>query len=530
MQYIKLPQNLTDAYEPYLTVHGVKYIYQDEQHSTVTSPASTKKRPGKARIKELTAEEMTKEEKHRYWNLSHAVRIWLRRIIPAYHLEHSDKSLGEIHADGKNPIILVQKSADTSSTGLQVFPEKSDRGLEETDQLKGDVSNNQFKECVLKILQEPNIGTKHFHGLQNSNPKARLTKSVSYPAPNSQTPKNIRPRTVKHKQNESWSFPKGEKLVAASQASEFGASKSQKEYHLKSIPFMAENNSIGSTVRQESNFYSLDSSQGVSHQGWNQQVINQFKEIKHRIMHALKENRKESNHTSSEQALERDPSVKELSKRPEISDYDISRGRPDCIQRTSSLTESLGRYTELFERSFGGETKSLHSKSLKLTNESKIPSSGSAPKHFRRRLSLPELDAFCSFLNEAPSDALSSEMPVMADNDHCNEPKTASTPVEPQTIEPIHADLETEFQKDIQSSNDLMVGGNYEGTATGESVLHQDQKIGLTMSLSGELAHPCAELAEPGPVSDLETRFPDDITSIAELPSYEGNGTHLLPM
>jgi hypothetical protein len=233
---------------------------------------------------------MSTEEKHRYWNLIHDARMWLRRIIPAHHF---DKSLGEIHTDGTNPIIVLQKSADTASTGLQyssppLTSENCDTGLEalgnqklvETDQLKGDVSNNQFQESVdvrevlkvnkeyfLDILQEPNIGTKHFHSLQNSNPKARLTKSVSYPVPNSPPSKNIRPRTVKHKQNESWSFPKGEKLLAASQASN-----SQKEYHLKSMP--------------------LDSSQGLSHQGWNQQVINRFKEIKQRIKHALKENRK----------------------------------------------------------------------------------------------------------------------------------------------------------------------------------------------------------------------------------------------
>lgn len=382
-----------------------------EKHNTETCPASTKKRPGKACIKELIAEEMSKEEKHRYWNLSHAARIWLRRIIPVHHLEHSDKSLGEIHTDGADPIILLQKSEN----------------LVETDQLKGDVSNNQFKECVdvlevfkvnkeyfLKILQEPN------NSLQNSNPKARLTKSVSYPVPNSPPSKNIRPRTVKHKQNEGWPFPKGEKLIAASQASEFGASKSQKEYHLKS--------------------------------------------------------------------------------------------------------KSVDRYTELFGRSFGREAKWLHSKSLKLTNESKIPLSGRAPKSFRRRLSLPDLDSLCSFLNESSSDALSSEMLTVVDNDHCKEPKTVSTPVEAQTIEPIHAALETEFQKDmtqvidsrcnIQSSDDLMEGG--------ESILHQDQKIGLTIIDSRELAHPCTELAEPGPVSDLETCFPDDITSIAELPIYEG--------
>lgn len=489
---------------------------------------------------------MSTEEKHRYWNLSHAARMWLRRIIPAHHF---DKSLGEIHTDGTNPTILLQKSADTASSGLQyssppLTSEKCDRGLEalgnqnlvETDQLKGDVSNNQFKESVdvlevfkvtkeyfLKILQEPNIGTKHFHSLQNSNRKARLTKSVSYPVPNSPPSKNIRPRTVKHKQNESWSFPKGENFLAASQASN-----SQKEYHLKSMPFMADSNSIGSTVTQESNFNSLDSSQGLSHQGWNQQVINRFKEIKQRIKHALKENKKESNHTSTEAVLERDPSGKEMSKRPEISDhYDLSRGRPDCIQRTSSLNESLDRYTELFERSYGREAKWLQSKSLKLTNESKIPSSGRAPMSFRRRLSLPDLDSFCSFLNEASTDALSSEMLTMADNDHYKEPKTVSTPVEAQTIEPTHADLETKFQKDmtevidsrcnIQSSDDPTVGGNYEGTAK-------------TGGLSRELAHPCTELAEPGPVSDLDTCFPDDITSITEIPIYEGNCTHLLSM
>ncbi|KAL4610507.1 hypothetical protein ACB092_08G055300 [Castanea dentata] len=597
-----------------------------EQHGTKISPTTNNKRSGKAHIKELFAKEMSKEDNHRYRNLSFAARAWLRRIFPIHHLEPSDNSLDEIHTDGKNTIGLLPQSADISATRFQYssppktpeelvtcnkkfterstlndvdylghkqsavrhahFPEKYDERMQtsanqkpmESNQPSRDISNNQFneyfdvleilkvnQESFIKILQEPNIGMKHL-SLQTSNTKARLTKSGSFPVANPSSTKNIRPSTLKHKQNESRYFPRGEKFLAASLESQSGASKSQKEYQLQSILFMADNNSAVSAIRQETDLSSLESSQGLSNQGWNQRVINRFKEIKQKIMHALKENRNESNHTFMEALDESVPpgcqissDGKQMSKSSEISthqdgidnprsyeangpDYDPSRGRLDRMQRTSSLNESLNRYTELFERSFGREAKWHHSKSLKLTNEVKVPSSGHPPKSFIRRLSLPDLDSLCTFLNEASGNAQTLVMPgrttadcsTMAESKNHSEPKSVSTSLEAHTSKPTHDAAESEFLKDvigvsdsswnIKSSADLIAGKNYEGineiddpreSAIEESSLHQDQKIGLTMNLRTELAHPCAELREPGPgLNPRSTQTDETFTSV----------------
>lgn len=353
-------------------------------------------------------------------------------------------------------------------------------------------------------------------------------------------------------------------MSSSSLVSESDSSVSQ-----RSMPSLADNNTVGSAMREETNS-SPNSSQGLSHQGWNQQVVNRFKEIKQKIWHALKEN---SNHASTEALIERAPSGKEMSGTSDISSqdcvdnpgsfhvgngssgYDPSRGRLGYIQRTSSLNESLDRYTELFERTFGGGAKWHHSKSLKLTNEGKVPSSGFASKSFKRRLSLPDLDSFCSSLNDPYRDSLSSVMPIrtagdcctiVEKNNHC-EPKSFSTLVEEQTPEPLHAVLETEFQKDtingndgglnVLSSADSKVEKNHEGNAktgdqsdstVGKGSLQQDQTFGLTMNHSRELVSFSTEMAEPGPVSDLEARFPDDLNNLAEFQIYEGTLTYLL--
>ncbi|XP_040992546.1 LOW QUALITY PROTEIN: uncharacterized protein LOC121239366 [Juglans microcarpa x Juglans regia] len=592
-----------------------------EQHDTESSPAKTNRRSGKAHIKESIARDMPKQS-HRYWNLSYAARTWFWRIIPIHHLEHADNYLGEMHTVGANPIIPLKKVPtllllpdcrllfvtpeeqdighkkfgvwDTmndvnylrhnQSVGKHaVFPKICDEGsddfvhhnLGESNQLNIEVPNNQFKECsdvleifkihkesFLKILQDTNVGMKHFQSLQNSKHKARLTKSGSFPLANSSSKKYISTRTLEHKQNESWSFPKGEKMLSSSLVSESDSSVSQ-----RSMPSMADNNTVGGAMRQETNSSSPDSSQGLIHRGWNQQVINHFKEIKQKIWHALKENRKESNPTSMEPLIEREPFGKEISGTSKISmsqggidnpgsfhegngsNYDPSRGRLGYIQRTSSLNESLDRYTELFERTFGQGAKWHHSKSLKLTDEGKVPSSGFASKSFKRRLSLPDLDYFCSSLNDPSRDSLSSVMPIrtagdcctiVEKNNHC-EPKSFSTLVEEQTPEPIHAALETEFQKDmingndsgwnVLSSADLTEERNHEGNAktgnlsdltVGKGSLQPDQIFGLTMNHSRELVGFSTKLVEPDPVSDLQTRFPDDLNNLAEFPIYEG--------
>ncbi|KAF2300354.1 hypothetical protein GH714_012336 [Hevea brasiliensis] len=188
---------------------------------------------GKARIKALIAKEMS-------------ARSWLQRTHSFHHIGPSD-GLGGISTDWTNPIIILQKSADPATSGLQIpstnklqrkchtqwkysLPDiMSDKGclkqhllsakqefstengdklmnnslnenLSDVKQLDRGISSHQFMECVdvlelfkvnkklfLEILQDPDVqAAKNFHVQLNSNKKVGLKKSVSFPLADSQ--------------------------------------------------------------------------------------------------------------------------------------------------------------------------------------------------------------------------------------------------------------------------------------------------------------------------------------------------------
>ncbi|MED6181579.1 hypothetical protein PIB30_020675 [Stylosanthes scabra] len=248
------------------------------------------------------------------------------------------------------------------------------------------------KDLIFKFLRDLNVGGENFQlQVAFNNNKASLKKSGSVPQ-TSQMRSITSPTTFEHKQSEIRPFHKKNKLLFAS-------------------------------IKQKQRFSSSSSNhpQGLNHRGWNQLVLYRFKVIKQKIKHVFMEFKKSGYQTSAEAIHQHRASSEygitnnenEISDESKVFSYDSSRREfRGCRRRESSLNESLDRYTQLFETSFGKDIKchgSIMSRSLKLPNEDKNNSMNLCrypPKASRRNLSLPNLDSF-SFLilHEALSDA-----------------------------------------------------------------------------------------------------------------------------
>ncbi|CAB4312887.1 unnamed protein product [Prunus armeniaca] len=526
-----------------------------------TEISSAKKRSGKSRTKASSAKEKPREESTKSWILSFHVQSWLWRTSEVHDVQPSENCLDKTGKRGStSPSKKQALSTEESEKVMELAPNQKPT---KTNQAHKDISSDQFndhadileifkanKEFFLKFLQDPDVNTNQFPGLQNSKNKVRLTKSRSFPVADSSQARNIRPKsTLKHKQNEVWSFPKGEILLSGTQTPKLVTSESQEDYSMKSMPYVAGDISVGSSVmKQETSFSSPGLPEGFSHRGWNQLVINRFKDITQKLMHAIQEGKKENADPSIKALFRKDPSgcdEKELSETPDIAmgqqrnkvdGFDDNLGKPRIrrVRRTSSLDESLNRYTQLFESSYSSDqSKWDRSRSLKLKSEEKVPSTGNAQKFTRRNLSLPDLDYFCSTLNRAPKDAFRLGMPVKNAVDHNTnkesdghvDPKSVSFPVDTaDKSEQLDAITETEFQNNMversESSGNIVNSEDLDEhlvePAIGEIRTHQKQEIGLRMN-------PESELAQPIESSILEPNLSDYTTSHAEFSTSEGS-------
>ncbi|XP_019447948.1 PREDICTED: protein TRM32-like isoform X2 [Lupinus angustifolius] len=315
------------------------------------------------------------------------------------HLEYS----GENQANSENTLNL-EKDGKSEEASL-------DQTYLETNIVKRDISdklekhNDILKICgvekdlLLKFLHDLDVSRKK---LQASSNKSRLTKSGSFPLTESSKMRSVSTRTFKHKQTEIWAFPKGEKLLVGTQAPKISASTLVKDV------------SNESSMEQKPSTYSR-SSQGLNHKGWNQLVLHSFKVIKQKIKHALVEaiHRRYSlkySITNDEKVVSQildDGVIQECEKNDSSNetkayDYDSNKHEVRLMRRTSSLNESLDRYTQLFEKSFSNDVKwhSSKSKSLRLTNEDKVLKSGNPPKFSRSNFSLPSLESLRFILHE----------------------------------------------------------------------------------------------------------------------------------
>lgn len=408
-----------------------------------------------------------------------------------------------------------EESSKDQILSLQSRPqdfESSDKSAVETSKLDRDVFS-EFKEhadvvevfraekdFLLKFLKDLNVGARSFQ-----NKKARLTKSGSFPIAASSQVRNLKSTSLKHKQTEIWAFPKGEKLLFGTQALNFFA---KDDAYMKEVSLVGDYG-LDSTMKQ-SGFALSGPSNGLNHKhkGWNQLVLHRFKVIKQRIKHALMELTKNGYHTSLEAFRRRvsyenrlgkeapqrlEDGMTEIISSNEIkaSDYDSNKHEIPLIRRTSSLNESLDRYTQLFERSFGKDIKWHGSmfKSLKVTNADDNHTGGCAPKLTKRNLSLPNIESIGFILHEAicdANDAGSIPARTSLDNNKKEETdilvhrKSASLLVSKDKL--LDDIIETEVKEEEESSgNDVTPNPLSHSTAENESSCQENVEIETTM-------------------------------------------------
>lgn len=291
---------------------------------------------------------------------------------------------------------------------------------------------NVEKNALLKFLRDIDIGGKKIH--QTPHNKAKLTKSGSFPLTAPSKVKNISSSTFRSKQTEIWHFPKGEKLLAGTQAPKKLGSSLVKDISYETSKPSASDLGIDSvTAMQQKPSISSRPSEGLSHKGWNQVVIHQFKAIKQKIKHALVEFKK-SGHQASVEVIHNNE--KEISQSLDVgviqeyrkskslseakaSESDSNKHEASLMRRTSSLNESMDRYTQLFEKSMSKEIKwqSSKSKSLRLTNDDKIHKSRHARMFSRSNLSMPNLESLGFILHDVLIDTNEANNTVESDND-----------------------------------------------------------------------------------------------------------------
>lgn len=242
-------------------------------------------------------------------------------------------------------------------------------------------------ELFHRILHDPHFGVlKYYSSDRDGIEKPRFTKARSFPLSDSSGARHHGASSLKHKQGEVWFSRGGDKL-------KIGMTNFLNDHEMSQVPFNA-------TLKQETVSSSLDSSQALDSHRWNHLITSQFRGIKRRIKHALKESRKGS--LPAKGMVEHGSPSDDVK---EIFNDQVEVGKVQKMARLSSLNESLDKYARLFEESFSAESKVSklnHSRSLNLTVEGKI----STPKAFRRRLSLPDHETLSSLLSDLSYDNL----------------------------------------------------------------------------------------------------------------------------
>lgn len=488
---------------------GELFAEADEEPFLNRNSAPASKRSGKTRKKSPLPRVKEREEHHRRWILSFPMRSWLHRTNPVNNLEPAEDYLGHTDTDETSPVIIPEKGGNTSAVNQQLD--------DCVDMLEIFKVNKEF---FLKILQDPDACRNHFHGLKNSNIKVRLTKSRSFPLANSPQARNVRPSTLKHKQNEVWLFLNREE------------SKLQEDRFVNSVT------SGG------------DRAGSVNNHGWNKLVVNRFGDIKQKIKHAVEESKRENDHTPVEAEYQRAHSFGGRTSieitigqegKNDGSDDDSRRQRLQRVRRTASLNESLERYSKLFGNTFSKETKYDHSRSLRVTFEEKVPSH--AQKSCRRNLSLPDIDYLASLSTGTSRGSFRLEMPIRTVVDHSTnkygdnqntEPDSSSIGVvDIDKSEPLDAVVETRLQSsvversdgiaNIEYSSDLTVDENEKGVPENDDILEdenepakresgicQEEEIYVTKDPELEPSH-------PNQGSLIETRFLDLVSEGLEL-------------
>ncbi|XP_030524502.1 uncharacterized protein LOC115736785 isoform X2 [Rhodamnia argentea] len=462
--------------------------------------------------RELLAKDAREENIHQDWILSF--------LLHRHH--RTDSVLNEIKDEWRDPIIILHDGADTPIPKLQdLYSPRTgeelgggkraplfERGEEVKQKLmdfgKGETNlQRQNKDKAEKETVKVNMDSlsngsqqqdshagivERYDGQQASIRKASFTRSRSFPVADASGVRHYRPITLKHKQSEMWSFPKGEKPTTISQGPKLTLSNLLQNHDLQSVQSRA--------MKQEDMASSSGNSHPIKVHGWNQTVMNQIKRIKRRIRRAFKEERIENAPADARpdrisSGSSSPANMKEISENSQYQDgenwTDVSKLHH--MERTSSIHDSLDRYAQLFENAYGKEPKLHHSNSLKLTNKDRNSSGGHTRKSFRRRLSLPDPATLSFLLGVVSLDAICSDMQVKKDGDSCvktgcdlgSKLNSSAIPSNPDGSALSHDTPEVKFLEDIKEEEEEEEEGDDDDAETStelrsSAVVALDQK------------------------------------------------------
>ncbi|XP_009609391.1 protein TRM32-like [Nicotiana tomentosiformis] len=337
------------------------------------------KRSLKAKIKALIAEEMHKGKKRSKQKKSGSSnQPKFQRNSSIHHYEPTENDLSEI-CSNKN----VENGATSSLDKKQI------KAIDEYDT---SIDKNALKfqlkdhaELFLEILRETEVGYQNFsNGQLTSKKKARLTKSGSYPVSHLSQRTNFKPSKLEDKKNEVWSFAKGERLTSGAQ------SRSLSNYAKTLFTSLGLLDDDGGNVKLEkSSSFACHSINGaVDNKENNEELVDVEEANKHGSTYELFEDLNGDLHEEHKVGTDYESKSNSYC---EIDGFDI-RKTTIVHRRSSSLNESMDRYTKLFKHTSKKEVNLNPSRSLKLTSEYEMP--------FRRIRSLS---------NGVPGDAQFSE-------------------------------------------------------------------------------------------------------------------------
>lgn len=350
-------------------------LVKSQVDQTHKGSASINKRSLKTRIKALIADQTHKEGNDK----GRGSR--LERTQSIHHLEPSDHGFSGGTKNLQNP----------TKSNITRKPYSEDKRKEQADALE---MLKVKKDLFLEIFKNADNGTKKIsRTMPASNAKSRLSKSGSFPSQR----RNLGSSKLKHKQNEIWPAPLGEKYSMDSLYNSknfLPRSVSSSDSSSSEIRFGRALSLILQTTMESDN-EGLKEFEGVEE--GNKETnssLSVLREVSNGEKTSVVEN--DFAESSADSRVNRDDS--KISSRSHERDDVGSRNSTFSYRRSSSLSESLDKYTSLFENNFRKEVKLRSSKSLRLSNENENRSGKSNPAIFKRIRSLSQQDEFYSFL------------------------------------------------------------------------------------------------------------------------------------
>lgn len=334
------------------------------------------KRSLKAKIKDLIAEEMHKEKKKSKQKKSGSSDQ--SKSQRTYSVEPTEHDLNETCSDKKHSSILVPANVEDGESPDKKRMNAIDAYDTSTDKSALKSQLKDHAELLLEILRESEAGYQNLSRVQLASKKrARLTKSGSYPVSHLSRRTNFKPIKLEDKKNEVWSSAKGERLIGVTRT------RSLSNYAKTLFTSLGLLDDDGRNLK-------LDKSSSIACHNTKGAVDN--RENNEELVDVEDVNKVGTYYESKSNGY------------CEIDEFDISKNTI-MHKRSSSLNESMDRYTKLFEHSFQKEVNLNPSKSLRLTSEYEIPPS----LPFRRIRSLSYSES-CSLLpNAVAGDAQFSE-------------------------------------------------------------------------------------------------------------------------